>query len=233
MRYVLSVSVASITWCSFKGAAKKGLGVAAVVALAFLPSSQADADIVVNATGIVTESTQVVPGTPFDFTATVNENAQDALPDLDALGIFNNDPLIDFSLQLGTGVNAVTVEGGLGGNIAIGATTGTGGISVSIDDIDDVEGLPDGFNFGNFSFNFENVNFQSASLLDGLVAFDNQNVGVFNANISPTTAIGTVESFSVTVTSVPEPTNLALLAIVALGAATRRRRNDNGYDLVA
>ena len=232
MRYVLSVLVASITWCSFRGAAKKGLGVAAVVALAFLPSSQSDADIIINATGIVTQSTQIVPGTPFDFTATVNGDAQDALPGFDPIGAFNVNPLIDFSLQLGIGVNAVTVEGGLGGNISIGATTGTGGIDISDDDIDSVQGLPEGFTFGSFSFRFEGVDFQNETLLAGLIAIDNHNIGVFEANVSPTTAIGTVESFSVTVTSVPEPTSLVLLAIVALGAATRRRRNDNGYDLV-
>ena len=233
MRYVLSVLVASITWCSFRGAAKKGLGVAAVVALAFLPSSQSDADIIINATGIVTQSTQIVPGTPFDFTATVNGDAQDALPDFDAIGVFNENPFEDFSLQLGTGVNSIIVTGGLGGNLTIGATTGNAGIDISVDEIDSVQGLPAGFSFGDFSLSFEGVNFQDSNLLTGLDALDDRNIGVFEANVSPTTAFGTVESFSVTVTSVPEPTSLSLLAIAALGAATRRRRNDNGYDLVA
>ena len=235
MRYVLSVLVASITWCSFKGAAKKGLGVAAVVALAFLPSSQADADIVVNATGIVTESTQVVPGTPFDFNAIIDEDAPDALPDFDGIGAFQDNPFESFTLQIGIGDNAVLIEGA-GGDITIAPLSGLGGLRIGSSDVNSIEGLPDEFMFGSFAVNFENVTFANDTLIDGLNALANNNNGTFSASLSPTSAFGNISSFSVTTTSVPEPSCLALLAIVAVGVAARRSRNDNGtngYGLVA
>ena len=53
---------------------KQACAPVAMAALSLSPFLQADADVIVNATGVVTVSTQVVPGTIFEFTAIVDED---------------------------------------------------------------------------------------------------------------------------------------------------------------
>ncbi len=210
-----------------KNAFKSAAAPIAIGLLAFAPTSQAEADIVINAQGTVTESTQVFPGTPFDFTATINEDTPDSLPSLSTIGAYQDNPFDNFTLQIGTGINAILIEGENGGEIGITPITDSGFLRVNDFDVNSVNGLPPEFSFESFTVGFDNILLTDDTLITGLNAFSNSANGTFNASLSPTTASGSINSFSVTTTSVPEPSALAVLALGAAGVAARRRRNDN------
>ena len=206
-----------------------GLRIATSIVFAvFLFSPVAKADVIVNAQGTVTESTQVVPGTLVNFTARVNGSTPDNLPAFDSIGAFQDNPIEYFTLQIGVGDNSVLIEGGPGGEIGTSTNPDTTNIFISISDfagdVTNITGLPPEFTFSSFSFNIDSETLQNDLLIDSLNA-TNGGTGTFNAGISPTSASGPITQFSVTPVSVPEPSSCCLLILIGTVVVGRRARN--------
>ena len=229
---------------SLTAIAKKVFAAVAITALAFSLSSELDADIIFDFSGVVIEDSAGagLSGVPFGASFTFDGDSPDTLEALENIAFFENSVLSSVVTIGPPGLEIVFTGNGNDSTITLSEISNAFEVNTGVPEIAEsgdlfIENL---IINGSLSGDFDIDNgLESAftDLEDNFITFDALfGTGAFGAPDNATSISGVgIASVSVENSAIPEPSSLTLLALGATGfAARRRRRNDNdtnSYDL--